>query len=263
MKYIENYTVTSHEVDTNNQIRPHMVLRFMQETADHQMRDRHPTFQELFFEKGKTFILTRFSVEITGHIGMYDNISVRTWQSDRNGKGLSFIRCYEIINRGEIVARGHALWAMVEIATKRICKVMEEDFSGYEAEAPLNLNIPVRFRLPRTLNFSEVEGKTVHYSDCDMNMHLNNTNYGRMVCDRLPEAENKQITSINLHFRTEAPLGEEVRIELAEMGVGEEDKQWFKEYGDKEADKLYFFKSYVSKGINMEAVVGTRERKKV
>ncbi len=60
MRYTEKYKVTSHDVDVNNNMKPSLVLRYMQETANHQMRDRKPSYYDLFFA-GKSFIITRIT----------------------------------------------------------------------------------------------------------------------------------------------------------------------------------------------------------
>ena len=48
MKYSEHYEVTCHDVDQNNHIKPTNLVRYMQETANHQMRDRKPSYYDLF-----------------------------------------------------------------------------------------------------------------------------------------------------------------------------------------------------------------------
>ena len=40
MKYSEEYTVKSNEADIHNALRPTQLIQYMQETADHQMRDQ-------------------------------------------------------------------------------------------------------------------------------------------------------------------------------------------------------------------------------
>lgn len=43
--YREHYSVSSHDVDINNNIKPSSLARLMQETANHNMRDRRPTYE--------------------------------------------------------------------------------------------------------------------------------------------------------------------------------------------------------------------------
>lgn len=257
MKYIENFKVTSHEVDPNNNLRVYMVLRFMQEAADHQMRDRKPTYQELVND-GKSFVLSRMAAEIYGQINMYDDIRVETWQEQENNKGVTFVRYYEIYKGNELVARGVANWAMVATSTKRLCKLDEVDFSNYDRDQAVELTFPLRFRLDKSLKFNESGTIEVKYSHVDMNMHINNTVYARLIVDLIPEIKKKKVTSINIHFMKEAPLGEEVRFTITD---NIKDELSF--YNDTRAKELYGFRSFLKKGKNIEAIVGVEDAEKV
>ena len=62
-RYIKHFEVSSHDVDVNDHIKPSSLQRYMMETAMCQMRDRKPTYGELF-HKDQAFILTRVTIEI-------------------------------------------------------------------------------------------------------------------------------------------------------------------------------------------------------
>lgn len=114
MRYTENYEVTCHDVDVNNNIKPSLILRYMQETANHQMRDRKPSYYDLFFA-GKSFIVTRVTIEIFAQLHQYDKIQVDTWNCP--AKGVTFLRCYEIRRGDETVARAYSVWAVTDHET--------------------------------------------------------------------------------------------------------------------------------------------------
>ena len=85
--YIEHYSISSHDVDINNNIKPSSFARLMQETGNHNMRDRRPTYEELF-DNGQSFIATRILYEVIDQIHRYDEIDVHTWGDDRKGGNL-------------------------------------------------------------------------------------------------------------------------------------------------------------------------------
>ena len=169
----------------------------MQETANHHMRDRKPTYYDLFF-RGQSFIATRIAFEVLDQLHPYDKVDVHTWTC--TGKGATFMRCHEIHRGDEVVVRSYSEWAVVDMATKKICPVDEIDFSNYEVDEPLKLNVPVKFHIPKELEFEECGTFQVNYSDCDMNLHMNNTNYQDMVWNFVPEVEHKKLTSFSLRF---------------------------------------------------------------
>lgn len=244
MKYSEKYTITSHDVDTNNNLRPSMVFRYMQETANHHMRDRRPSYDELFAE-GKSFILTRISVEIYEQIHQYEEIEVKTWRCPE--KAATFIRCWSIEHDGRIMARAYSEWAVANRNTGKLCRASEVDISNYDTDEPVELEIATRFRLPK-LDFSRVGERTVHYSDVDMNMHMNNTNYPNMICDYIPLINEREITSINLRFMAEGTLGEDLEIYMAKG-----------EKLDSRAKEMYYFFTKINGRTNIEAEIGVKD----
>ena len=245
MKFTEKYEVTSHDVDVNNNMRPSLIIRYMQETANHQMRDRGPTYFDLFF-KGMSFVITRMTVEITSQLHQYDKIEVSTWNCPC--KGATFIRCYEITRDGELAARAYSAWAMNNLNTGKLCRTSDVDLSNYESGEPFEMNLPTRVRLPKDIEYENVGSKEVMYSDVDMNVHMNNTNYPDMLWNYIPDIRNKKLTSVNLRFIAEAPLGSTVDIY---MGKAAEPYK-----GDTMAEEAYCFASRVGEKTNVEAVFG-------
>lgn len=248
MRYTENYEVTCHDVDVNNNLKPSYILRYMQETANHHMRDRKPSYYDLFFQ-GKSFILTRITIEVYGQLHQYDKIQVQTWHCPE--KGATFIRCYEISRGGEIIAKAYSVWAVTNHKTGKLCKASEVDISNYETEEPLELKLPTRFRLPKGMEFEKRGEKEVFYSDVDMNLHMNNTQYPDMLWNFIPDVMEKEVTSINLRFMKEAPLGSRAEIYMAKM------EEPLPE--DERAEETYCFISKIDGEINVEAEFGMKK----
>lgn len=248
MRYVEHYEVSSHDTDYNNYIRPSLLQRYLIETADHQMRDRRPTYYELF-QDGKAFILTRISIEIYGQIKKYDHLDVQTWRCPE--KGATFTRCFQVLCEGEVMVKGYSVWAVVNHATGRLCKTSEVDISNYETEEPHEMNIPDRFRLPKDLEFVHVGDKTVFRSETDINRHMNNTYYADMLWNFIPDIEHKAVTSVNLRYQKEAPLGEKIQIFMGKLDAPIPE--------DKNADETYCFYTRVPEGINVEAMISVKQ----
>ena len=81
----------------------------------------------------------------------------------------------------------------------------------------MELDLPVRMKIPEEVNLALVGERTVEYADIDMNGHMNNTRYPDMLCSYLDSMQGKRVISITLHFQSEAPLGETIRIYHGEM----------------------------------------------
>ena len=243
-RYEKHYTVLSHDVNVNGNLRPSLVAKFMQETANHHMRDRKPTYYDLF-EEGKSYILTRMVIEIRDEFHMYEDVDSYTWSCD--SKAATFIRSYLLERNGREAARAYSEWAVANRNTGKLCLVREIDVSNYERDIPLDMKIPVKFKFPKTAAWEETTGKLVEYGEVDMNMHMNNTYYPDMIWNRLPGVESKKMTSLSIRFMAEAPLGEKIRIFRSKLAEPLDDGCG--------AEESWYFKSMVKGRTNIEAII--------
>ena len=203
--YHERFAISSHDVDPAGTLQPANLLRIMQETANHQMRDERPSYMELF-DMGKAFLLSRMAVEVYAPLHQYEAVDSYTWPAA--GRGATHYRCSCIQRGGEVVARGFGHWALVDTQTRRLLRVGEVPM--HYSDGPL-VELPgVRFQMPEAL--SEVGRHVVLYHEIDVNRHLNNTRYMDLLVDFLPERESHWVTGFSLHFLSEAPLGEELTV---------------------------------------------------
>ena len=155
MFYTEHFSVSSHDVDRFDIARPGCVLRYMQETANHQMRDQKPSYMDLF-RAGKAFLLSRMAVTTHLPLHSYDKIDV------------------------QCVAEGQAVWALVDISTHRLYRVTDVDLSNY-THGPLVPVPGLRFQTPDDM--PRVGEHTVAYYETDVNSHLNNTVYPDLLLE--------------------------------------------------------------------------------
>lgn len=208
-RYKEHFTVSSHDVDNNNMLRPSMLVQFMQETANHQMRDRRPTYYELLND-GKAFVVTRFSMDVKQPPKMYDELVCETWSCP--AKAATFIRSFRVLRGSEPCAEGYSEWALSDRKSGELVRTKEIDLSEYESEEPKKTLMPTRFRLPNDIEYEKVGKKKVFYSDVDLNMHMNNTRYSDMLWNYIPDVEKKIVRGVSIRFMAEAAYGSEIEI---------------------------------------------------
>ena len=242
-RYTESYEVMSHQVDINNNAKPSVIATFMQETANHHMRDRRPTYYELF-QEGKSYVLIRYGCDILAQLNPYDKIDVHTWTCE--SKGATFLRCYSMERNGIEVAKGYTEWAVVDIKNGHIFKVSEIDCSNFEVDLPHALDMPVKFHIPKEIGMKQCGEKEILYCDCDMNNHMNNTHYQDMLWNYVPGVEDKIITGFSLRFMKEAHLGKKLEIYI---GQGETTQ---------EGMETWYFKTFVEGQVNLEAILRCR-----
>ena len=243
-KYKEHFVVMSHDTDANNLAKPSVVARLFQETANHHMRDRRPSYYELFFS-GKSFIAIRMAFEMKEQLHPYDEVDVYTWTAE--GKGATFFRCYSMERDGKEVARAYSEWTVTDLNENRLCHRDEIDFSAYETDELVTLNAPVKFHFPRDMEFEKCGEYLVEYCDTDMNGHMNNTIYQNIIWNHVPDVAEKKLTSFSLRYMAEAPLGSVMEIYRAKL-----DEHIYDSCG---AEESYYFKTVVNGRVNTASLV--------
>lgn len=208
-KFKVSFTVNSHDTDLNGNVRPSVMLRYLQEAANLQLESTHPTLYELRYDMNKAFLISRAYMEILRPLKNFEKLEAVTWAA--GGKAASFYRCGEIYAGGEVVAKLFSLWALLDLTTRRLCRVRDVTL-GVESLEEWPLEAPAHLRLPAEISLSEVGLRRVCNSDIDLNGHMNNTNYPDMLCDYIPGIENKVVKSFSVGYLHEAPLGESLRV---------------------------------------------------
>ena len=231
MIFRSEFTVNTHDTDFNGELRPGRLLAYMQESANLQLQEMHPSNDELR-QRGLAFILSRIAINQYRPIFACNKIEVRTWACE--SKGLLTSRSYQVLLDGEIAAEALSVWGLLDINSKKPVKISELG-SDYSPEKQLELDLPRRFVIPADAQLHLVGEHTVSYSETDRNLHMNNTCYPDMFCDYLDLISSRP-ASVLINYNTEAPKGCTLKIYLAEY------------------DGCYFFRSVRPDGkINAEA----------
>ena len=231
MKWTEHYRVIAQDVDFERVASASAIMRFMQDAANCHMEGAGPSYDELF-DSGRAFVIARFALDCPAALRSHDEITVETWAAP--SRAASFIRCYRILRDGEIIAEATGVWALVDTASGSLVRV-DECGIDYGTEDAIEVDAPIRFRIPQDATLREVGRHTVTYADIDVNRHMNNTRYADMLCSYLP-MEGKRVLSASIAYAAEAPLGEEIAIYRAE------------------ADGAYYFRTVREDGkTNVEA----------
>lgn len=239
MRWTENYIVNSHDPDMNHIVSASGMMRYMQDAANCQMEGEKPSYNELL-EQGKAFVLSRLRMSMYHPLYNHDKIEVQSWACESSGA--SFNRCYCVKKDGVIVAEATSVWALLDVANHRLCRVSDFE-NGYSMDDMLQLDMPARFRIPQEIGLSLVGERCVEYQDVDMNRHINNTRYPDILCGYLPTMEGMRVIKLEINYISEAPLGEALKIYMGSAGDG-----------------TYYFRTVRSSGkTNVEAEIMLEE----
>lgn len=216
MRFIRRYTVRWHDTGADRTVSPTRILEFMQETASLHCRSLGHDLDEMRDRDGLGFVVTRFSYEVLADLAAQDEISVEAWVPESSG--LFFNRCYEIKRAGVTVARGLSVSALLDLKTRKFLRVSDYDF-GFEPEAPVALSdsLPTRLRLAQDQSLAPVGTRAITCSDCDYNLHMNNTHYPDMLADFLPERTERSIVAMAISYIGEARCGDTLHVSVGPL----------------------------------------------
>lgn len=206
MKQTEKYKINAHDVDFNGLLTPTGYMKYLQDCAYCQMETDGPSYDELF-ERGLAFILSRIRILFFEPVRAHENVTATTWSC--GGHAASFLRCYGMERDGKEVARGKSIWALYDFNGKKLVRYTDVELN-YAIDEEADVDMPKR---PEIAGEPELLGvKKVFYTDVDQNRHMNNTRYADMFWNFLPLHDDKRITSIDISYLNEAPLGDEIEV---------------------------------------------------
>ena len=216
MRFIQRYTVRWHDTGADRTVSPTRILEFMQETASLHCRALGHDLDEMRDKDGLGFVVTRFSYEVLAELSAQDEITVETWVPE--SYGLFFNRCYEIKKGGITVARGLSVSALLDLNSRKFLRVSDYDF-GFEIEECVRLSdsLPTRLRFAQDQPLSPMGERQIVCSDCDYNLHMNNTHYPDMLSDLLPSRAERRVVSMAISYIGEARLGDTLRIAVGPL----------------------------------------------
>lgn len=223
-------TVDIHDVDFNGVAKTSALMKYIQSAAQTQLTESGLSYDNLK-KKKRVFIISRIKMEFTDTVRAYEPLTAITFPC--HSRGYSFLRCYKLKRDGVTVGRAVSVWALIDTDTRALVRVNDFDL-GLETYDTLDIPL-TRIVIPK--DAKDVGNYTVTYSDTDQNRHMNNTRYPDMYSNFLP-IEKKRIESITISYLNEAPIGDVLRVQMAEC------------------DGLYYFRTIRSDGkINTEAEI--------
>ena len=213
--YRESFKIRMNEADTKGFLRPDALTGLLQETAGNHAKKLQFDIADLQ-EKNCTWILHKLHFKMNGYPRWRDTITIETWPS--SGNRLLAYRDFRILNQqNELLGLAVSHWIIFDLIKKRPVRISNSILKlGADIEEHV---LPVDSDI---VTSSEKDLKVrnrfeVHFSDLDMNNHLNNTVYVRCILDSLPvkTAEAGYCKELIIKFKSEATYGNRIKSCLA------------------------------------------------
>ena len=223
MYFEGHYQIDTRDADPQYHCRPSALLGYLQEAATDAANQLCMTRQELLEQHHAFWMLARIWVELKRPLRWQETLTVRTWH--REGRGASVYRDFDLYVDDEPIGQAVSTWVLANVENHRLMRIdkvpgIMGTNQGGELEKDITLG---KLKLPENLEVAEC--RRMHYSETDMNGHINNTRYADFACDAvrielLPA--NAFVAGMQLGYHAECRAGE-----CVDMLAARDEKGWF------------------------------------
>jgi len=209
---LNKYMVHVYETGPDGRISLHALFDFMQDAAsEHAVKLGYG--RDDLLKKNHFWVLSRMYAEISEQPVWNDNVIVKTWPSGTDK--MFAMRNYELcLSDGRHIASASSSWLIIDRITKKIQRP-DEFLVRYNNEKD-NVTPPLRgaVKLPGTSDGSPSPALRVSVNDLDVNLHTNNVNYLRWICNTydLNFILDHHPSSMEINYLAESVFGDEIII---------------------------------------------------
>lgn len=140
-----------------------------------------------------------------------DEIIITTWEE--KPEPLQLTRRYEITSHlGEPLISGASRWICVNPSSRKIMRTADFTLrTPPETKTEPDCMEPGKIIIPE--NLTQLDERTIRYSDIDGNGHTDNSRYAAFVMDCLPEKyQQNNFTDMRMNYSKEAMLNDKIYI---------------------------------------------------
>lgn len=216
MEKIETYrfTVEPFHVDFTGHLFLGVLGNHLLNAAGHHSHNRGWGIDHLN-ERHYTWVLSRLSIELAEMPAQYEHVEVETWVE--SVMKLFTERNFLIRNAddGRIYGYARSIWAMIDVETRQPSNLLElkdGDILNYvltaeEKPCPIAKHGRIRLANPTVLRTI-----STHYSDVDINGHINSIKYVEHILDLFPEKQFKEhrIRRFEIAYKAESYIGNDL-----------------------------------------------------
>lgn len=217
MFYEDTYLVGARDTDPFNCCRPSSVLNFLQEAATLAAAQLHVSRDEIVEKYNCFWMLVRMWYRLDRPLRWNEELTVKTWH--RGGKSAAMYRDFDLYSNGEQIGEAVSTWVLADLNTHKLKRLSEIGEFKLTTGGDLCKDIILR-RSPMPQEMKQVENRLLHYSDCDVNGHVNNVRYADFACDAVGMekiGEGKFVSSFHISYLKECLPGETISLSAGQL----------------------------------------------
>ena len=214
-----SFLIRSSETDFAGICRASVLLSLMQDVANEHSTLQGSSRDVLMERHGAFWMLVRIWLRLDRPVRQGETLTVRTWQ--RGADRLMIYRDFDLLVGDEPVGEAVSAWVVADFESRRmlrpnsISEIVDAPPPAVVKDRTLKLIRPPKEKIP-------VYERTVHYSDLDVNGHMNNTRYADVAMDAfsLEELRGSYLSELQLNYSMECRAGEAMTVSRSGMEDG-------------------------------------------
>ena len=180
MHFETTYTVDSRDLDCFDLCRPSALLGYLQDAAGLAAGQFHATNTQMVRAHGHCWMVVRTGFCLDRALRWGDALTIKTWH--RGGDKPLMYRDFDLTVDGRAVGQALSIWTLVDLEHHTLTRPDRfPEFAGTDGGDLIRDTKLPKLKLPADM--APVEERKLHYSDTDVNGHVNNTRYADLVCD--------------------------------------------------------------------------------
>lgn len=209
-KYTKSFILQFSETDFSFALKLHALVNRMQEVSSLHAEELGMGYEALA-EHQLGWIISRYKISMKRYPTWREKITIETWPSglDKLFAMRSF-RIYDEAN--EQIGNIYSAYMLISSETGRLQRMSALPIELPVIEDDENIEELKKIRMPSQIHSTYV--RRVHYTNIDLNMHMNNAYYVQWIedCFELEQYKEMQVNNLQVNFISGAKLGEEVVI---------------------------------------------------
>ena len=212
MYFERGYPIDSRDVDPWNHCKPSGLMGILQEAAVAAACELHASRPEMVEKYNLFWMLARMWYRLDRPLGWNEMLTVRTWH--RGGNGASCYRDFDLLVDGKPVGEAVSVWVLADVDTHRLARMSTiAEFQGTDGGALCKDRTLSRFKLPDGM--TAADHRAMHYSDTDINGHVNNVRYADFICDAIRMdllGQEYYVSALQVDYLAECRAGETITL---------------------------------------------------
>jgi medium-chain acyl-[acyl-carrier-protein] hydrolase len=209
----EKYVVRSYEVDVRKRVKPHVIFSYLLDSAWNHALSSEFNYEDLS-NRGQFWALARFLMVFDQFPEWNESVVVETWGKDIDR--FYALRDFTIHSTMcKKFAAATSSWLILDRNTYRPQKLerLREKFPFQFGKHELDVKLG---KIPAPVHEIEHSRDVVHFTDIDVNKHVNASKYVQWIIDsfHVDVSVTRDLKSFEINFISEAKLDDEIIVSV-------------------------------------------------